>query len=68
MAALRDCLKSFAFLLAFCSYVVKASGNATHASVVLHSDGKTLLVKHGYNSILPLVAWGKFRDEINSTG
>lgn len=38
------------------------------ASVVLDSDGQTLLVKPGYNSSVAMVAWGIFRDEIHSSG
>ena len=49
-------------------YIIKAKGEESLASVVLGSDGETLLLKPGYDSSQPMAAWGKFDDKINSTG
>ena len=68
MAAVRESCRFLIFLLAVYVCIIKASGKETNAFVVLDSDGKTLLVKPGYDSSQPMVAWGKFREEINSTG
>ena len=55
------------FFLIF-GYIIKAKGEESLASVVLGSDGETLLLKPGYDSSQPMSAWGKFDDKINSTG
>lgn len=55
------------FFLIF-GYIIKAKGEESLASVVLGSDGETLLLKPGYDSSQPMAAWGKFDDKINSTG
>ena len=68
MAAVRESCRFLIFLLAVCFCIIETSGKETDASVVLDSDGKTLLVKPGYDSSQPMVAWSKFREEINSTG
>ena len=56
------------FLLAVFACSIQANGKESLASVVLGSDGKTLVIKPGYDSSQPMVAWGKYREEINSTG
>lgn len=65
MASLRSFLVS---LLAIYVFNIGANGDEKLASVVLDSDGKTLLVKPGLKSSQTVVAWGKLRNEINSTG
>ncbi|XP_078362141.1 putative phospholipase B-like 2 [Oculina patagonica] len=64
VAAMRFLL----LLLPVCACIIEANGKESLASVVLDSDGKTLIIKAGYDSSQPMVAWGKFRDEIDSTG
>lgn len=56
----------FTFLLAVCGCISGVNGSENLASVVLASDGKTLVVKPGFSA--PVVAWGTFRDDINSSG
>ena len=53
-------------LLAVCGCISDVNGSENLASVVLAADGKTLVVKPGFSA--PAVAWGKFRDNINSSG
>ena len=55
------------FLLPVWAYITEVDGKESFASVVFDSDDQ-LLIKAGYDSSQPMVAWGKFRDEINSTG
>ena len=62
------CFRVFVFLLAISAGIIEANGNEKLASVLLDSDGKTLLLKPGYDPSQPVVAWGKFRDQISSTG
>lgn len=64
-------MESFRFLLLLlpiCACIIEANGTESLASVVFDSDGKTLIIKAGYNPSASMVAWGEFRDEINSTG
>ena len=56
------------FLLAICACIVEANGTESLASVVFDSEGKTLIIKAGYDPSQTVVAWGAFHDEINSTG
>ena len=57
------------FLLPFWACIAKVNGKESLASVVFDSDGQ-LVIQAGYDSsqAMASVAWGKFRDEINSTG
>ena len=55
------------FLLPVWACITDADGKESFASVVFDSDGQ-LVIKAGYDSSQPMVAWGKFRDEINSSG
>ena len=55
--------------LAVCLNIIAVKGEGKLACVVQNTDDKTLHVKLGCNSSEPrAVAWGKFRDEIHSTG
>ena len=55
--------------LAVCPNIIDVKGEGKLACVVLNTDDKTLQVKLGCDSSEPrAVAWGKFRDEIHSTG
>ena len=55
--------------LAVCLNIIAVKGEGNLACVVQNTDDKTLHVKLGCNSSDPhAVAWGKFRDEIHSTG
>ena len=56
----------FIFLLVVCGCISDVKGSESLASVVLASDGKTLVVKPGFSA--PFVARGLFRDDINSSG
>ena len=55
------------FLLRVWACITKLEGKENFASVVFDSDGQ-LVIKAGYDSSQPMVAWGKFRDEVDSTG
>ena len=55
------------FLLPVWACITEVDGKESFASVLFDSDGQ-LVIKTGYDSSQPMVAWGKFRDEINSTG
>ncbi|XP_020631773.1 putative phospholipase B-like 2 [Orbicella faveolata] len=55
------------FLLPVWACLIEVDGKESFASVVFDSDGQ-LVINAGYDSSQPMVAWGKFRDEINSTG
>ncbi|KAM7451985.1 putative phospholipase B-like 2 [Porites harrisoni] len=55
--------------LAVCLNIIDVKGEGKLACVVQNTDDKTLQVKLGCDSSEPrAVAWGKFRDEIHSTG
>ncbi|XP_068748317.1 putative phospholipase B-like 2 [Montipora capricornis] len=72
MALLRDLSGLFAVLLAFYNVICinQINGEEQFVHVVLDYDGETLLVQPGLSSQVGNVAlaWGSFRDEINSTG
>ena len=68
MGSERNYCKISVLLLAVFISVSEGGETEKLASVVLDSDGQTLLVKPGYNSSVAMVAWGKFRDEIHSSG
>ena len=55
------------FFLPVWACITVVDGKESFASVVFDSDGQ-LVIKAGYDSSQPMVAWGKFRDDINSTG
>ena len=55
------------FLLSVWACITGVDGKESFASVVFDSDGQ-LVIKTGYDSSQPIVAWGKLRDEINSSG
>lgn len=60
-------IKLLLFLLPVWACITEVDGKESFASVLFDSDGQ-LVIKTGYDSSQPMVAWGKFRDEINSTG
>ena len=72
MALLRELSGHFAVLLAFYIAICinQINGEEQFVHVVLDYDGETLLVQPGLSSQVGNVAlaWGSFRDEINSTG
>ncbi|XP_068679671.1 putative phospholipase B-like 2 [Montipora foliosa] len=73
MALFRELSGLFAVLLAFYITICisQINGEEKFVHVVLDSDGETLLVRPGLSSQVgdvDVVAWGSFRDEINSTG
>lgn len=61
-------LRFLLFLLPFFVCIIDTNGKESLASVVLDSDGKSLIIKPGYDSSQSMVAWGTFRDDINSSG
>ena len=49
----------------------EALGREQNVYVVLHSDGKTPVLKYGSvpsHHETPLLGWGGFRNEVNSSG
>ena len=71
MASWREPRRSLILIvsLAVCLNIIAVKGEGKLACVVQNTDDKTLHVKLGCNSSEPrAVAWGKFRDEIHSTG
>ncbi|CAH3157788.1 unnamed protein product [Porites lobata] len=71
MASWREPLRFLILIvsLAVCLNIIAVKGEGKLACVVQNTDDKTLQVKLGCDSSEPrAVAWGKFRDEIHSTG
>ena len=67
-AAAMKFIRLLLLLVPVCACIIEANAKESRASVVLDSDGKTLIIKAGYDSSQSMVAWGTFRDRINSSG